>query len=47
MLDIGTRTVFADRLEWARKYLKEAGLIDYPKREFTRITEEGKKRTGR
>ncbi|MDR0498528.1 MAG: restriction endonuclease [Holophagales bacterium] len=42
LLDSGTRPVFDDRIGWARTYLKAAGLVDYPRRGFTRITEEGK-----
>jgi restriction system protein len=42
MLDSGVRSVFDDRVGWARTYLKAAGLITYPKRGITRITDLGK-----
>lgn len=42
-LPSGTQTVFANRVGWAKTYLKKAGLIENPKRAFVRITGEGKK----
>jgi restriction system protein len=42
LLDSGTKPVFDDRVGWARTYLKAAGLVDYPRRGFTRITDVGK-----
>jgi restriction system protein len=41
LLNSGTRPVFDDRVGWARTYLKEAGLLEYPKRGYTRITTAG------
>jgi restriction system protein len=43
MLDSGAKPVFDDRVGWARTYLKAAGLVDYPKRGFTQITDEGRR----
>jgi len=42
-LDSGRGTIFNNRVSWARAYLKAAGLISFPKRGQTQITEEGKK----
>lgn len=42
-LPSGTQTVFANRVGWAKTYLKKAGLIDNPKRAYVSITPEGKK----
>ena len=42
-LPSGTQTVFANRVGWAKTYLKKAGLIDNPKRAYVSITAEGKK----
>ena len=42
-LPSGTQTVFANRVGWAKTYLKKAGLIENPKRAFVSITSEGKK----
>ena len=36
-------TIFDYRVNWTRSYLKAAGLIVYPKRAVTQITDEGKK----
>lgn len=41
-LPSGTQTVFANRVGWAKTYLKKAGLIDNPKRSHVEITAEGK-----
>ena len=35
--------VFNDRVHWARKYLKEAGLLQSPRRGVLQITDRGKK----
>ena len=37
------RKRFIDRVRWARSYLKQAGLLEYPKRGHSRITPEGKR----
>jgi len=42
LLGSGTRAIFDDRVGWSRTYLKAAGLVDYPKRGVTQITERGK-----
>lgn len=42
LLPSGNQRVFDNRMGWARTYLKKAGLLDYPKRGFSRITERGK-----
>jgi len=42
LLKSGTRPVLDDRVGWSRTYLKAAGLVDYPKRGFTQVTERGK-----
>ena len=42
-LPSGTQSVFANRVGWAKTYLKKAGLIESPKRAFVSITSEGKK----
>jgi restriction system protein len=34
----GSQFVFASRVGWARTYLKQAGLIDSPRRGFFKIT---------
>ena len=41
MMNNGRRAVFDDRVGWARMHLKAAGLIVYPQRGFTQITDEG------
>lgn len=43
MLPSGTATVFGSRVGWAKSYMKQAGLVEYPKRGMLRITREGKK----
>lgn len=43
MLPSGTRPMFEDRVAWARTYLKAAGLINYPVRGYSQISDEGKK----
>lgn len=42
MLSTGTKTRFFDRTSWARVYLRQAGLIDLPKRGFVKITPAGR-----
>ena len=42
MLPSGTAHVFGNRVGWARSYLKQAGLLDAPKRGVFRITSDGK-----
>jgi restriction system protein len=41
LLPSGSQFVFANRVGWARTYLKQAGLIDSPRRGFFRITQRG------
>ena len=42
LLPSGTQKVFANRVGWARTYLKKASLLDSPKRGFLQITERGR-----
>lgn len=42
LLPSGTAHVFGSRVGWARSYLKQAGLLEAPKRGVFRITPEGK-----
>ena len=42
ILPSGTTHVFGSRVGWARSYLKQAGLLEAPKRGVLRITAEGK-----
>jgi len=42
MLPSGTAPVFDNRVGWARTYLKQAGLLESPKRGVFRITARGK-----
>ena len=42
LLPSGTQTFIHNRVGWAGSYLKQAGLLYYPKRGLTSITEEGK-----
>ncbi|HWH72255.1 MAG TPA: restriction endonuclease [Candidatus Sulfotelmatobacter sp.] len=42
MLPSGTAPLFDNRVGWARTYLKQAGLIESPKRGIFRITERGR-----
>ena len=42
LLPSGTAHVFGSRVGWARTYLKQAGLLEAPKRGIFRITSEGK-----
>jgi restriction system protein len=41
LLPSGTAHVFGSRVGWARSYLKQAGLLEAPKRGVLRITAEG------
>jgi restriction system protein len=41
LLPSGTAHVFGSRVGWARTYLKQAGLLEAPKRGLFRITSEG------
>jgi restriction system protein len=41
LLPSGIRTVFSDRVSWARTYLKQVGLLSYPHRSSFRITDTG------
>jgi len=42
MVSSGQQTLFKNRVTWAISYLKNAGLIEYPKRAVYTITESGK-----
>ncbi len=42
MLPSGTQALFTNRVGWARTYLKQAGLIDSPRRGYFHITDEGR-----
>ncbi len=41
LLPSGQRAVVDDRIGWARTYLKKAGLINYPRRGYFKITQRG------
>jgi restriction system protein len=41
LLPSGSQAVFSNRVGWARSYLKQAGLLESPKRGFFKITEDG------
>lgn len=41
LLPSGSQPVFINRVGWAKSYLKKAGLIEYPRRSFCRITAAG------
>lgn len=41
LLPSGQQPIFKNRVGWARTYLKQAGLIEYPKRGINRITQRG------
>jgi len=43
LLPSGNQAVFNNRVGWARSYLKQAGLLDSPKRGHFQITEKGLK----
>src|SRR3990167_7334475 len=42
LLPSGRQTVFSNRVAWAQGYLKQAGLVESPKRGVYRITERGR-----
>ena len=42
LLPSGSQAVFDNRVGWARSYLKQAGLLESPKRGFFQITQRGK-----
>jgi len=42
MLPSGKQTKIANRVHWARSYLKQAGLVRNPKRGWFEITERGR-----
>ena len=42
LLPSGQQPRFFNRVSWARTYLKKAGLIEYPKRGYFKITTRGK-----
>ena len=42
-LPSGKQTVIANRVHWARSYLKQAGLVSNPKRGWFELTERGRK----
>jgi restriction system protein len=42
LLPSGQQSVFANRVWWARTYLKQAGLLEVTKRGYIKITERGK-----
>lgn len=41
LLPSGTQNIFANRVGWARTYMKKAGLLEYPRRGQFKITERG------
>ena len=41
LLPSGAQPIFVNRVSWARTYLKKAGLLEYPRRGFLKITERG------
>lgn len=43
LLPSGSQAVFNNRVGWARSYLKQAGLLESPRRGYFKITEEGLK----
>ena len=43
LLPSGSQTAFANRVSWARSYLKQAGLLETPKRGMLQISAEGKR----
>src|SRR5690606_2707669 len=42
LLPSGNQPVFNNRVGWARTYLKQAGLLNAPRRGFFRITDAGR-----
>ncbi|UWS78251.1 restriction endonuclease [Phaeobacter sp. G2] len=43
LLPSGKQRTFDNRVHWAKTYLKQAGLLSYPKRSFFVATEEGRR----
>lgn len=43
MLPSGKQRIFDNRVHWAKTYLKQAGLLSYPRRGYFEVTEEGRK----
>lgn len=43
LLPSGKQRTFENRINWAKSYLKQAGLLTYPRRGFFVITDDGKK----
>jgi restriction system protein len=41
MLPSGQQSLVANRVGWAKTYLKKAGLLDNPRRGYVRITQSG------
>ncbi len=41
LLPSAVQRIFDTRLRWARTYLRKAGLIEYPKRGYFKVTERG------
>ncbi len=41
LLPSGSQAIFSNRVGWARSYLKQAGLVESPKRGVFQITQEG------
>ena len=41
MIPSGSMTVIASRVHWAKTYLKQAGLLEQPKRAYVRISPDG------
>ncbi len=41
LLPSGKQSIFANRVGWARTYLKKAGLLSTPQRGFFQITDRG------
>ncbi len=42
MLPSGRVTLFASRVQWAKTYVKQAGLVDQPRRGIVRLTHRGR-----
>src|SRR5438132_6901888 len=42
LLPSGSQRIFDNRMGWARTYLAKAGLIEYPRRGYSKITLRGK-----
>jgi restriction system protein len=42
LLPSGQQTVVSNRINWAKTYLKKAGLVEYPSRGMLRLTKEGR-----